>query len=309
MRYCDVETFVAIVHNRSISSAAKSLYITQPTASQRLKRLEDELGGALIVRKAGIKGVRLTSKGEKFLNVANQLLDIMRETKIITNETPFIPFSIGSIESLCILLPSLFEKLVRKENHIQLQTFTTHSLSVYQKLESRDLDIGFVTWEFNTPKLKCVPIFREKMKLVCRKDRFPANENVDVSTLNVHEEVFFSWNQEFNTWHEKQWDSGQKPLITMNTTVTYFSFLKHSDYWTICPESVAEYFLKENDYFDAYDIKNPPPDRTTYLISHNIPIDEQKYAFKIFETCLCEFLSEINSNIVCFNTSIVNTVY
>ncbi|MFI6445732.1 LysR family transcriptional regulator [Kitasatospora sp. NPDC050543] len=67
-----IESFLAVARYRSISRAAASLYITQPTMSQRLQRLEKSLGLALFER--AWTGVRLTEQGAYFLPYAAQLM-------------------------------------------------------------------------------------------------------------------------------------------------------------------------------------------------------------------------------------------
>lgn len=67
-----VRTFVAIVTTGGFQSAARDLRLSQPTVSQHLRKLEEELGAALIVRSHG--GCRPTRKGESFLPFARNLL-------------------------------------------------------------------------------------------------------------------------------------------------------------------------------------------------------------------------------------------
>ena len=56
--------FLAVAREQSISAAAESLHLSQPTLSTQLKALEDELGKKLLIR--GTKGSRrvvLTDEG------------------------------------------------------------------------------------------------------------------------------------------------------------------------------------------------------------------------------------------------------
>lgn len=64
MVFEDVETFLAAVDEGSIAAAAKALYIGQPTASQRIRHLEEELGVTLLSRKAGVRRLSLTPEGK-----------------------------------------------------------------------------------------------------------------------------------------------------------------------------------------------------------------------------------------------------
>ena len=45
MNYAEIEGFLAIVQNGSMTRAAQKLFITQPTLSNRIHALEEELGG------------------------------------------------------------------------------------------------------------------------------------------------------------------------------------------------------------------------------------------------------------------------
>ena len=47
MTILEIECFLAICQYKTASRAAKALYITQPSLSNRLKTLEREVGGAL----------------------------------------------------------------------------------------------------------------------------------------------------------------------------------------------------------------------------------------------------------------------
>jgi DNA-binding transcriptional LysR family regulator len=59
--------FVAIADEGSFTRAAERLLVAQPSLSQQIKSLENELGGALLERMP--KGVRLTAARKAFLDV------------------------------------------------------------------------------------------------------------------------------------------------------------------------------------------------------------------------------------------------
>jgi DNA-binding transcriptional LysR family regulator len=69
----DLELAVALARAPSLSAAARSLDVTPPAVSMRLRKLEKALGLALAVRTA--RRLRLTSEGERFAHEAETLLD------------------------------------------------------------------------------------------------------------------------------------------------------------------------------------------------------------------------------------------
>ena len=74
--------FLAVAREQSISAAAQSLHLTQPTLSTQLKALEEELGKQLLVR--GTKGSRkvtLTEEGMLLRKRAEEILELVNRTE------------------------------------------------------------------------------------------------------------------------------------------------------------------------------------------------------------------------------------
>ncbi len=63
---------MSLLETGSFSRTAETLYMSQPSVSQRLRQLEDELGMALVVR--GGRGLTLTPAGEVFYPTARNLI-------------------------------------------------------------------------------------------------------------------------------------------------------------------------------------------------------------------------------------------
>lgn len=78
----NLESFLAISKYKSLSQAAQSLYITQPTLSNRMKNLENYLNLQLFER--SWKGVELTRHGLLFLPQALKMLDKLEDFKSLS---------------------------------------------------------------------------------------------------------------------------------------------------------------------------------------------------------------------------------
>lgn len=65
--------FVAVVNAGSLSEAAKRLFVTQPSLSQSMRELEEEVGVSLFARTN--KGVALSPEGAEFLSYARQVTE------------------------------------------------------------------------------------------------------------------------------------------------------------------------------------------------------------------------------------------
>ena len=77
-----LQYFLAVAREQSISAAAESLHLTQPTLSTQLKAMEDELGKQLLIR--GTKGSRkvtLTEEGMILRKRAEEILQLVKKTE------------------------------------------------------------------------------------------------------------------------------------------------------------------------------------------------------------------------------------
>lgn len=74
MNTMQLSCLVEVAAQLSFSKAAEALHVSQPTVSNQIKALEDELGCALLVRST--RSVRLTDDGFAFLECANDILDL-----------------------------------------------------------------------------------------------------------------------------------------------------------------------------------------------------------------------------------------
>lgn len=68
-----LQYFIEVAAEGSISAAADVLYVAQPTMSAAMKDLESRVGRALLARSA--RGVTLTSDGSEFLGYARQVVE------------------------------------------------------------------------------------------------------------------------------------------------------------------------------------------------------------------------------------------
>ena len=109
-----LQYFLAVAREQSISKAAVSLHLSQPTLSTQLKHMEEELGKQLLIR--GTKGSRkvlLTEEGMILRKRAEEILDLVRKAEneiMLSDESIVGDVYIGAGESsLCFrpLAPEL----------------------------------------------------------------------------------------------------------------------------------------------------------------------------------------------------------
>ena len=75
-----LQYFLAVAREKSISAAAASLHLSQPTLSTQLRQMEEELGKQLLIRGAkGSRRVELTDEGLIVRRRAEEILSLVQK--------------------------------------------------------------------------------------------------------------------------------------------------------------------------------------------------------------------------------------
>jgi len=138
--------FYAAATSKSLSSAAKKLFISQPAISKSIQKLEDNLGVTLFTRTS--KGVQLTEEGQllfRHVEEAFETLDLGEKEIMRMNHLGIKQLRIGVSTTLCkyVLLPYL-KDFINDYPHIKILIqcqSTNHTLKL---LEEDKIDIGLI---------------------------------------------------------------------------------------------------------------------------------------------------------------------
>lgn len=100
MRIQQLEYLEKIVEAGSINEAAKRLFLTQPSLSNAVKELENEMGIQIFQRSSG--GISLTAEGREFMTYSKQILDQvnMMNERYKTDSSASSPFRFRT--ALCL---------------------------------------------------------------------------------------------------------------------------------------------------------------------------------------------------------------
>lgn len=164
MNLTQLEYFVCICQNQSISRAAEKLFISQSALSQQLSRLEGDLGVPLFKRYGNT--ISLTEYGAKFLDGANRILFEYRNVIGALSEAKHqssLSIAVTKTKSfitLTYLLPG-FRKLYP---HTDIQIKEVDSYQVEKLLLHGDADLGFC-YNSEDSDLVYHPIYSEPVLL------------------------------------------------------------------------------------------------------------------------------------------------
>lgn len=157
------KVFCEVAKCKSFSKGAKSLYMSQPAASQAIMQLEEELDVRLFTRTA--RGVTLTNEGKLLFEHANSAINLIKvgEKKILESKNVMLgdlKIGVGDAISRYFLLPYL-DSFHNKYPNIKLEIVNKTTLELCAMLKSGEIDIAICNFPIEDASLetkKCMEV-------------------------------------------------------------------------------------------------------------------------------------------------------
>ncbi len=146
MNLRDLRYFVALSETRHFGKAAERSFVSQPTLSAQIKKLETYLGVQLIERQP--RKVTLTETGAKILPLARRVLQESDEiVSLARNEHDPLSgkLKVGLIPTIGpYLLPLVARKLRKQLPRLKLMLYEYQTQPLLEKLRAGDIDLGIL---------------------------------------------------------------------------------------------------------------------------------------------------------------------
>ena len=167
-----LEYIVAIDEYRHFATAAEKCFVTQPTLSMQIKKLEDELG--VIIFDRSRQPVVPTDLGAKLIEQARMTLFATQRIKeIIQEEQQEVEgtLKIGIIPTLApYLLPVFIGPYIRKYPAVKVEVEELVSEEIIRRLKRDMLDVGLFVTPYHDEKIVERPVFYEEMLVYAHPD-------------------------------------------------------------------------------------------------------------------------------------------
>lgn len=179
-----LKIFIAVAETGSMSAAANSLYLTQPTVSQAVRDLENHYQVRLFERLH--KKLFITEEGEQLLELARMAVGNFDSLELSMQRfQERLSLRIGS--SLTVgtcLMSSVISDLEATCPKMDIYSFVSNTAEIEQKLLRKELDAAVVEGTIESPKLATIPIVEDSLVLVCGKNHdFYPKDSVFASEL------------------------------------------------------------------------------------------------------------------------------
>lgn len=167
-----LEYIVAIDEYRHFATAAEKCFVTQPTLSMQIKKLEDELG--VIIFDRSRQPVVPTDLGAKLIEQARMTLSATQRIKeIIQEEQQEVEgtLKIGIKPTLApYLLPVFIGPYIRKYPAVKVEVEELVSEEIIRRLKRDMLDVGLFVTPYHDEKIVERPVFYEEMLVYAHPD-------------------------------------------------------------------------------------------------------------------------------------------
>jgi len=261
--------FVTVADQLSYSKAAQKLHISQPSLSNAIKNLEQEVGSPLLERST--RKIELTDAGKVLYAKSLQLLSHMNILKKEMQEVRLTgsgELIIGMIESVRHWVPKvireyqgrypsmrikLIEVLSRKAVIDSLRKYHTHLIITNQCIEEEDIE--------------SLPLYKEKLVLVLHRDH-PLSAKESIAFTELAEEPFIISMEGFQTRE----DILEAFALEHTSPNIQFEIERFETALTLVRENLGVAIIPENYLVEPKDdsivrktMDSPALERTVYL--------------------------------------------
>jgi LysR family transcriptional regulator, hydrogen peroxide-inducible genes activator len=159
----DLRYLVAVADTRHFGRAAERSFVSQPTLSAQLKKLEDYLGVQLIERAP--KRVSLTAAGEEIVERARRILEASDEIVELAkgHRDPLAGrLKIALLPTIGpYLLPNVAARLRKLLPRLELMLYEYQTDVMLEKLHSGEIDVGILALPVPLDGLESFELYRE----------------------------------------------------------------------------------------------------------------------------------------------------
>lgn len=219
-----LQYFMAVAREQSISAAAESLHLSQPTLSTQLKAMEEELGKQLLIR--GTKGSRkvtLTEEGMILRKRAEEILELVKKTENeISLSTDVIAGDvyIGTGETNIIrFFAKAAKELQRDYPDIHYHFSSGNSDYVIEQLDKGLIDFGLLYDSVDMSKYETLKIpIKDTWGVLMRKDS-PLSEKETITPDDLYDKPLIVSHQQNAKQILSEWL--KRDLSELNIAASY----------------------------------------------------------------------------------------
>lgn len=307
MLFKNYEYFLTIAEEGSVSKAAERLYISQPSLSKYLKRLEERIGLDLFNRES--YPLRLTSAGELYLNYVKDI--VKKEKRLLLDFADIQNMDSGTVSigltvwRSSIILPLVLPHFKKRYPKIEVEVYEGSHQYLASLLEHDKVDFVICHLPNQFQNVTFEHLHYEKI-LFCMNEMHPFLQRIgkqhgDVRIMSMGNNDFIQFSEEpFILLKQGQNlrditqnffnKLGQKPNIALETSniVTAINAAKKGLGVTFAPEAVLR-SPEQSQRLIFFSVDNPPLQwEVGFAFKTGIPLRKH---VQLFMDCIREYIN------------------
>ena len=178
---------LAVAEYGNFTIASEKCFVTQPTLSMQVQKLEEELGVTIFNRST--KPLQVTEVGQKVLIQARKIIEeSSRMNDVISEEKGIIggTLKVGIIPTVSsTLLPLFLSIFIKKHKNVELKIEEYNTDVLSKKLEDNTIDCAIAATPLNNSKIIERPLFYEPFVAYVPEHHFlSGNKSLDLDDLS-----------------------------------------------------------------------------------------------------------------------------
>lgn len=187
MKLTELRYIIALARERHFGRAAEACFVSQPTLSVAIRKLEEELGVEIFERTPG--EVMLTPAGEDIVKQAHKVLAEVEQIRGIARQgdDPLaVPLRVGAIYTVGpYLFPRLISKVHRMAPQMPLLIEENYTAVLSEHLRDGRLDVIIIALPFDEPNVVTLPLYDEPFMVAMPADHpWQKYKHIPDSALN-----------------------------------------------------------------------------------------------------------------------------
>ena len=273
MNIQQLEYIIAVSKHQHFVRAAKSCFVTQPTLSMMIQKLEEELGVKIFDRSK--QPVIPTREGEEIILRAVKIMAEIKGLKDFSTELKGEisgELNLGIIPTLApYLLPLFIRSFTGKYPHLKVSIKEMITDEIIDKLKNGEIDTGILATPLNDKRIAEIHLFYEEFyAYVSKKEKLPRKKylipkEIDLNHLWLLEEGHCLRNQVLNFCELKKKDTESMNLQYESGSIeTLINIVDRHEGITIIPR-LAVLNLKKDQLENVRQFSDPKPVREISL--------------------------------------------
>lgn len=188
MTITQLKYVLAVAEHQNFTKAAQKTFVTQPTLSMQIQKLEEELD--ILIFDRSKKPIELTAVGKKIVNQARNIVnESERMQDVVDQEKGFIggDFHLGIIPTIMpTLLPMFLKNFTNKypKVHLKIEELTTDE--IISKISEGHLDAAIAATPLEIPTIKERALYYEPfVGYIPQSHRLFSKKNIDGKDLDL----------------------------------------------------------------------------------------------------------------------------